>query len=159
MAFKTTASESLALAPWLKYFFDAASSGRGVPDFAVHARCFGQLVDIIETVFESHRVPVDTAALQRAVDAYLGEFERLYGEGPMTPKFHYAIASPVLPSAPVSPSCSSDDADDDDDDRDDDRDDDHDDDADDDDDGRCRPEVSGGAHRERVHRHGCVHCH
>ena len=88
VSFKATASESLALAPWLKYFFRAASSARGVPDFAVHARCFGQLVDIIEAVVEAHRVPVDTAALHRAVGAYLGEFERLYGDGPMTPKFH-----------------------------------------------------------------------
>ena len=99
VGFKATASESLALAPWLKYFFRAASSARGVPDFAVHARCFGQLVDIIEAVVEAHRVPVDTAALQRAVDAYLGEFKRLYGEDPMTPKFHYTIASSALPPA------------------------------------------------------------
>ena len=103
VGFKATASESLALAPWLKYFFRAASSARGVPDFAVHARCFGQLVDIIEAVVEAHRVPVDTAALQRAVDAYLGEFKRLYGEDPMTPKFHYTIASSALP--PAHPPC------------------------------------------------------
>jgi hypothetical protein len=80
--FKATASESLALAPWLKYFFRAASSARGAPDLAVRARCFGQLADVVEAVVEAHRVPVDAAALQRAAGGLLGRVRALVRRGP-----------------------------------------------------------------------------
>ena len=106
VSFKCTASEGLGLMPWIKYFMLAAASA--LPnDFSVHVQCFVQLAGIVEAIFEAHRTPVNAGALQRAVEMYLGEFERLYGTDPMIPKFHYAVASLALPPIPAALRCSS----------------------------------------------------
>eukprot|EP00959_Pyramimonas_sp_CCMP1952_P235854 4928817-Pyramimonas_sp.AAC.2 len=49
---------------------------------AVHALCFGQLVDVVEAAVEARRVPVDAAALQRAAGGLLGRVRALVRRGP-----------------------------------------------------------------------------
>ena len=91
---KASASESLSLMPVFACFFHVLSTTSSVAEVLDHSRCFLGLIDVIETIMKSARVPVDCDALQRSIGAYLGAFAALYGPDEMTPKFHYVIHFP-----------------------------------------------------------------
>ena len=88
-AFKTSASEGLSLVPFMLYFMQEAAAVINDASLTRHVSCFAMLCGIVQSLHGAPFYGVDTTALQRSIGLFLAEFKQLYGEGVMTPKFHY----------------------------------------------------------------------
>lgn len=86
---KTSASEGLSLVPFMLYFMQEAAAVINDASLTRHVSCFAMLCGIVQSLHGAPFYGVDTTALQRSIGLFLAEFKQLYGEGVMTPKFHY----------------------------------------------------------------------